>query len=169
MLAYSVLNFEQDGRKGAKFLSDAVDEYKTAIDLVDATCSSSRERVPATLEHGIDRRTRRIPQDRFERSPPGKSDRGSGTARSFYSRRSRLCPRSSYGNPGREIGSSHAFQFSADVLATAATFADRMAYSVHGTFSWSFTESLPSEFRRQSTLAVNSPRPAAPCWDWPVW
>ncbi len=44
MLAYSVLNFEQDGRKGAKFLSDAVDDYKTAIDLVDATCSSSQER-----------------------------------------------------------------------------------------------------------------------------
>jgi hypothetical protein len=44
MLAYSVLNFEQDGRKGAKFLSDAVDDYKTAIDLVDATCSSSLER-----------------------------------------------------------------------------------------------------------------------------
>lgn len=44
MLAYSVLNFEQDGRKGVKFLSDAVDDYKTAIDLVDATCSSSHER-----------------------------------------------------------------------------------------------------------------------------
>jgi hypothetical protein len=44
MLAYSVLNFEQDGRKGAKFLSDAIDDYKAAIDLVDATCSSSQER-----------------------------------------------------------------------------------------------------------------------------
>lgn len=44
MLAYSVLNFEQDGRKGAKFLSDAVDDYKTAIDLVDATSNAALDR-----------------------------------------------------------------------------------------------------------------------------
>jgi hypothetical protein len=44
MLAYSVLSFEQDGRKAAKFLSDAVDDYKTSIELVDQACSSSLER-----------------------------------------------------------------------------------------------------------------------------
>jgi hypothetical protein len=44
MLAYSVLTFEQDGRKAAKFLSDAVDDYKISIDLVDQIPSSSLER-----------------------------------------------------------------------------------------------------------------------------
>ena len=44
MLAYSVLAFEQDGRKGAKFLSDAVDDYKTSIDIVDGLCSTPMER-----------------------------------------------------------------------------------------------------------------------------
>jgi hypothetical protein len=44
MLAYSVLAFEQDGRKAAKFLSDAVDDYKTSIDIVDAICSTPMER-----------------------------------------------------------------------------------------------------------------------------
>lgn len=44
MLAYSVLAFEQDGRKAAKFLSDAVDDYKTAIDLVDGLRSTSLQR-----------------------------------------------------------------------------------------------------------------------------
>lgn len=40
LLAYSVLDFEQDGRKAAKFLSDAVDDYKAAIELVDRTCGA---------------------------------------------------------------------------------------------------------------------------------
>ncbi|ABA87718.1 hypothetical protein Pcar_0458 [Syntrophotalea carbinolica DSM 2380] len=44
MLAYSVLNFEQDGRKAAKFLSDAIDDYKSSIDLVDRTSSSTLDR-----------------------------------------------------------------------------------------------------------------------------
>lgn len=44
MLAYSVLAFEQDGRKGAKFLSDAVNNYQTSIDIVDSICSTPVER-----------------------------------------------------------------------------------------------------------------------------
>jgi|LGVF01.1.fsa_nt_gb hypothetical protein len=44
MLAYSVLAFEQDGLKGAKFLSDAVADYKTSIDIVDGLCSTPMER-----------------------------------------------------------------------------------------------------------------------------
>lgn len=44
MLAYSVLNFEQDGRKAAKFLSDAIDDYKSSIDLVDRTSGSTLDR-----------------------------------------------------------------------------------------------------------------------------
>jgi hypothetical protein len=44
MLAYSVLAFEQEGRKAAQFLSDAVDDYKTSIDIVDGICSTSMER-----------------------------------------------------------------------------------------------------------------------------
>ena len=44
MLAYSVLAFEQEGRKAAKFLSDAVDDYKTSIDIVDGICSTPMER-----------------------------------------------------------------------------------------------------------------------------
>ncbi len=44
MLAYSVLTFEQDGRKTAKFLSDAVDDYKTSINIVDDICSTPMER-----------------------------------------------------------------------------------------------------------------------------
>ncbi len=44
MLAYSVLAFEQDGRKAAKFLSDAVDDYKTSIDIVDDISSTPMER-----------------------------------------------------------------------------------------------------------------------------
>ncbi len=44
MLAYSVLAFEQDGRKAAQFLSGAVDDYKTSIDIVDAINSTPMER-----------------------------------------------------------------------------------------------------------------------------
>ena len=44
LLAYSVLNFEQDGRKAAKFLSDAIDDYKMSIDLADQTSTSSMDR-----------------------------------------------------------------------------------------------------------------------------
>jgi hypothetical protein len=44
LLAYSVLNHEQDGRKAAKFLSDALDDYKAAIAGVDDSSTSSFER-----------------------------------------------------------------------------------------------------------------------------
>lgn len=44
MLAYSVLTFEQDGRKAAQFLSGAVDDYKTSIDSVDDINSTPMER-----------------------------------------------------------------------------------------------------------------------------
>ncbi len=44
MLAYSVLAFEQDGRKAARFLSDAVDDYKASIEIVDAINSTPMER-----------------------------------------------------------------------------------------------------------------------------
>lgn len=44
LLAYSVLNHEQDGRKAAKFLSDALDDYKAAIAGVDDCSTSSFER-----------------------------------------------------------------------------------------------------------------------------
>jgi hypothetical protein len=44
MLAYSVLAFEQDGRKAAKFLSDAIDDYKKSIELIDGICSTPTER-----------------------------------------------------------------------------------------------------------------------------
>jgi hypothetical protein len=44
LLAYSVLNHEQDGRKAAKLLSDALEDYKTAISGVDDCSTSSLER-----------------------------------------------------------------------------------------------------------------------------
>jgi hypothetical protein len=44
LLAYSVLYHEQDGRKAAKFLSDALEDYKIAIRLVDQVSRSSFER-----------------------------------------------------------------------------------------------------------------------------
>lgn len=44
MLAYSVLAFEQDGRKAANFLADAVDDYKASIEIVDAVGSTPMER-----------------------------------------------------------------------------------------------------------------------------
>ena len=44
LLAYSVLYHEKDGRKGAKFLSDALNDYKTAIRQVDEISLSSFER-----------------------------------------------------------------------------------------------------------------------------
>lgn len=44
LLAYSVLYFEEDGRKAAKFLADALEDYKQAIRLVDQTSLSSSER-----------------------------------------------------------------------------------------------------------------------------
>ncbi|MEZ4483551.1 MAG: hypothetical protein R2864_02805, partial [Syntrophotaleaceae bacterium] len=45
LLAYSVLYHEQDGRKAAKLLGDALEDYKTAIDQVDRVSLSSAERV----------------------------------------------------------------------------------------------------------------------------
>jgi len=44
LLAYSVLYFEEDGRKAAKFLADALEDYKKAIRQVDQTSLSSSER-----------------------------------------------------------------------------------------------------------------------------
>ena len=44
LLAYSVLFHEKDGRKAAKFLTDALEEYKTAIQQVDEVSLSSFER-----------------------------------------------------------------------------------------------------------------------------
>jgi len=44
LLAYSVLYHEKDGRKGAKFLTDALDDYKIAIRQVDEVSLSSFER-----------------------------------------------------------------------------------------------------------------------------
>lgn len=44
LLAYSVLYHEKDGRKAAKFLSDALIDYKTAIQQVDKVSLSSFER-----------------------------------------------------------------------------------------------------------------------------
>lgn len=44
LLAYSVLYHEKDGRKGAKLLTDALDDYKTAIRQVDKVSLSSFER-----------------------------------------------------------------------------------------------------------------------------
>ncbi len=44
LLAYSVLYHEKDGRKAAKFLTDALEDYKTAIRQVDEASLSSFER-----------------------------------------------------------------------------------------------------------------------------
>lgn len=44
LLAYSVLYHEKDGRKAAKFLTDALSDYKTAIQQVDKVSLSSFER-----------------------------------------------------------------------------------------------------------------------------
>ncbi len=44
LLAYSVLYYEKDGNKAAKFLTDALEDYKNAIRLVDQTSRSSFER-----------------------------------------------------------------------------------------------------------------------------
>ncbi len=44
LLAYSVLYQEQDGRKAAKLLSDALDDYKTAIQKVDHASLSAFDR-----------------------------------------------------------------------------------------------------------------------------
>ncbi len=44
LLAYSVLYHEKDGRKAAKLLTDALDDYKTAIRQVDEVSLSSFER-----------------------------------------------------------------------------------------------------------------------------
>lgn len=44
LLAYSVLYFEEDGRKAAKFLSDALEDFKLAIHQVDQANLSSLER-----------------------------------------------------------------------------------------------------------------------------
>lgn len=44
LLAYSVLYHEKDGRKAAKLLTDALNDYKTAIQQVDQVSLSSMER-----------------------------------------------------------------------------------------------------------------------------
>lgn len=44
LLAYSVLEFEKDGKKSLKFLGDALEDYKRAISLVDDASTSSFER-----------------------------------------------------------------------------------------------------------------------------
>ncbi|MCD4688689.1 MAG: hypothetical protein K8R55_05060, partial [Desulfuromonadaceae bacterium] len=44
LLAYSVLYHEKDGRKAAKFLTDALEDYKIAIRQVDEASLSSYER-----------------------------------------------------------------------------------------------------------------------------
>lgn len=44
LLAYSVLYYERDGRKAAKLLTDALEDYKTAIRQVDRVSQSSYER-----------------------------------------------------------------------------------------------------------------------------
>jgi hypothetical protein len=44
LLAYSVLYYEKDGDKAAKFLTDALEDYKSAIRLVDEASRSSFER-----------------------------------------------------------------------------------------------------------------------------
>lgn len=44
LLAYSVLYYEKDGNKAAKFLTDALEDYKNAIRLVDQASRSSFER-----------------------------------------------------------------------------------------------------------------------------
>lgn len=44
LLAYSVLYYEKDGRKAAKLLTDALNDYKTAIQQVDKVSLSSFER-----------------------------------------------------------------------------------------------------------------------------
>lgn len=44
LLAYSVLYHEKDGRKAAKFLTDALNDYKIAIQLVDKASLSSHDR-----------------------------------------------------------------------------------------------------------------------------
>jgi hypothetical protein len=44
LLAYSVLYHEKDGRKAAKLLTDALNDYKTSIQLVDKVSLSSFDR-----------------------------------------------------------------------------------------------------------------------------
>lgn len=44
LLAYSVLYHEEDGRKAAKLLGDALNDYKTAIEQVDRVSLSAEER-----------------------------------------------------------------------------------------------------------------------------
>jgi hypothetical protein len=44
LLAYSVLYYEEEGSKAAKFLTDALEDYKNAIRLVDQASRSSFER-----------------------------------------------------------------------------------------------------------------------------
>jgi hypothetical protein len=44
LLAYSVLSYEQDGRKAAKFLNDALTDFKTAIKQVDLADGTSLQR-----------------------------------------------------------------------------------------------------------------------------
>lgn len=44
LLAYSVLSYEQDGRKAAKFLNDALTDFKAAIKQVDRAGGSSLQR-----------------------------------------------------------------------------------------------------------------------------
>ena len=81
MAAYLSLKFDEDGRKSGKFLNDAIEDFKTALDQAEKAGAPLYERTLPGWNLRADRRLGRI-HDRRAGNHGGKPGGGAGTARS---------------------------------------------------------------------------------------